>query len=143
MNIDDLLNKYFDGETSVEEEQRLRAFFVSEKIPQRLDIYKPLFAYFDEEIRKKQKKRQQTFSGKRKILYSLSGIAASLLLLLGIKYVVDIQKICPCSGNYVLINGHCYTDMDQVRLMAFEALQEVATPASEYFPGGDLFNDDE
>ena len=50
MNIDELLNRYFEGETSAEEEQKLRRFFASDNVPENLSAYKPLFAYFDEEI---------------------------------------------------------------------------------------------
>jgi len=54
MEIDDLLNRYFEGETTVAEENALRNFFRSEEVPERLAGYKPFFAYFDEEIRKAQ-----------------------------------------------------------------------------------------
>lgn len=33
MNIDELLNRYFEGETSAEEEQKLRRFFASDNVP--------------------------------------------------------------------------------------------------------------
>lgn len=138
MDIDDLLTKYFEGETSTEEERRLRAFFASGKVPQRLSAYRPIFAFFDEEIEKR--KREKTQTGRRQMLYWVSGIAAGLLLLLGIGRFFLVQDPCPCEGNYVVINGRCYTDMDKVREMAFSALDEVATPAEDYFP--DLFNDD-
>ena len=36
MDIDELLNRYFEGETSSEEERELRAFFTSGNVPDRL-----------------------------------------------------------------------------------------------------------
>ena len=33
MDIDELLNRYFEGETSSEEERELRAFFTSGNVP--------------------------------------------------------------------------------------------------------------
>ena len=41
MNIDELLNRYFEGETSAEEEQKLRRFFASDNVPENLSAYKP------------------------------------------------------------------------------------------------------
>ena len=35
MDIDELLNRYFEGETSSEEERELRAFFTSGNVPDR------------------------------------------------------------------------------------------------------------
>ncbi len=138
MNIDDLLNKYFEGETSVEEERHLRAFFASDKVPQRLAIYKPMFAYFDEEIKKKQQK-QKVFPAKRsRLFYWVSGIVAGLLLLVGLRQMLFTPDPCYCSDNYVVINGRCYTDLNTVRSLALEALHEVATPAEEYFPEEDM-----
>jgi hypothetical protein len=147
MNIDDLLNSYFEGETTAEEEQQLRDFFASGKAPQRLAAYKPLFAYFDEEIRKEQEQaKTKTPPARRKLLYWVSGIAATVLLLIGLRQAfipAALPDPCLCSGNYVIINGRCYTDMEKARSMALEALQEVATPADAYFPGGGLFDDEE
>ncbi len=144
MNIDDLLNKYFEGETSAEEERRLRAFFASANVPPRLAIYKPMFAYFDEEISKKHKKERKSEGrekGKRYVLrrslYLVSGIAAAILLFIGIRQIYYVPDPCLCSYNYVMINGRCYTDFHTIQTAAFEALQEVATPAEEYFPERD------
>lgn len=147
MNIDDLLNKYFEGETTFEEERRLRAFFASEHVPQRLAIYKPMFAYFDEELRKRQAAQEKAKGAKaRKLWFGLSAAAACVLLLFGLKLAFFTADPCLCSGNYVVINGRCYTDMDKVKASAFDALQEVATPAGDYIPGDELrglFDDDE
>ena len=73
----------------------------------------------------------------RSVLYLVSGIAASFLLLLGLNHLLNPVDPCFCSDNYVVINGRCYTDIHKVRSMALEALQEVATPADEYFPEAD------
>ncbi|MDR1555652.1 MAG: hypothetical protein LBS88_01305 [Tannerellaceae bacterium] len=146
MDIDDLVRKYFEGETTGEEEKRLRAFFASDRVPEHLAFCKPVFAYFDEEIRKKQQKKTKTGLVWRKIYYyPLSGIVAAVLLLLGISRTVlrTEEDACLCSENYVVINGRCYTDIQKARSLAFEALQEVATPADAYFPGSSMFNDEE
>ena len=157
MDIDELLNRYFEGETSSEEERELRAFFTSGNVPDRLAVYTPMFTYLEEESRKERQpdealipidedilfmldaekvEEKKTFT-LRSVLYLVSGIAASFLLLLGLNHLLNPVDPCFCSDNYVVINGRCYTDIHKVRSMALEALQEVATPADEYFPEAD------
>jgi len=47
--IEQLVDRYFDCETSLEEEQILRAFFSQESVPTELEQYKPLFAAMSQE----------------------------------------------------------------------------------------------
>ena len=49
MNIEELLNKYFDGDTTCEEERELRRFFTQETVPEHLKEYSPLFAFLAKE----------------------------------------------------------------------------------------------
>lgn len=143
MNIDELLERYFEGETSAEEEHRLRAFFASDEVPEYLTAYRPLFAYFDEEIEQMKVAKNalpvgalknKPIRSKKAVLYILSGAAACILALLSLSRLLYPADPCFCSGNYVVINGRCYTDIHKVRSLAVEALQEVAGPADEYFP---------
>lgn len=45
----DLLKKYFDGSTSLEEEAKLKSYFRSEKVEDELKHYQPLFQFLDSE----------------------------------------------------------------------------------------------
>lgn len=47
--INDLIEKYFAGETSLEEEQILRGYFNGSNIDPRLLSYAPLFQFFEKE----------------------------------------------------------------------------------------------
>ena len=38
-DIETLLNKYFEGETTCEEERRLRRFFAEGLVPEHLEVY--------------------------------------------------------------------------------------------------------
>ena len=127
--IEELLERYFEGETSAAEEKQIRAFFASGEVPEHLAAYAPLFAYFDEEI-----ERDAEAHRKRAALYLFSGVAACVLALLGVTRLLYPADPCFCSDSYVVINGRCYTDIHKVRSLAIEALQEVATPADDYFP---------
>lgn len=192
--LDNLLDRYFEGETSAEEERRLRNLFVSGEIPAEWEVYRPLFAYWDEarELRvqataeslsatewtdgipspdtllkemdeegempdrpaggdscpaafRSAEWKSSDYADRRRgfrkekenrwrIIGWIAGIAASVLLVLGTYRIVYPLDPCFCSDNYVVINGRCYTDIHQVRALAWEALQEVATPAGDYFP---------
>lgn len=146
--IEKLLERYFEGETSAAEEKRIRAFFASGEVPEHLAAYVPLFAYFDEEIERNVEARGgkpdvepepisvpfRLENRKRAVLYILSGVAACVLALLSLTRLLYPADPCFCSDNYVVINGRCYTDIHKVRSLAIEALQEVATPADDYFP---------
>jgi len=48
-NIERLLAKYWECETSLEEEAALREFFNGPDVPDHLASYKPLFKYYEEE----------------------------------------------------------------------------------------------
>ena len=134
MKIDELLDKYFEGETSCEEERELRRFFTEEEVPEHLQTYRPLFAYLNREATSMaeptEEKSVTTESAKRKpfrlyrTFYAVSGIAAGLLLLLGVAKI-----IFPLSGvpeNYVVIDGQRYTDEKLVEAKALEALQNAS-----------------
>jgi hypothetical protein len=45
-NIEILLEKYFDGETSISEDKELRKYFLSTDFSPSLEQYKPMFDYF-------------------------------------------------------------------------------------------------
>ncbi|MDD7317208.1 MAG: pyruvate ferredoxin oxidoreductase [Prevotella sp.] len=49
--IEQLLERYWQGETSLEEEEILRTFFCQKDLPEGLQQYAPLFAYQREETR--------------------------------------------------------------------------------------------
>jgi hypothetical protein len=49
--INSLLQKYFDGDTSLEEEKILRGYFSSDRVDPQLAKYTPLFRFIDEEKR--------------------------------------------------------------------------------------------
>jgi hypothetical protein len=99
--IEILLEKYFQGETSIAEEKELTNYFSSSDVAQHLEQYKPLFGYFS--LAKEQKGTQEipqfpTNRAKKRSFVWLS-IAASVVVLLGI-------------GTYVYTNSNV-TNEDQ------------------------------
>ena len=80
---ENLLEKYLEGETSVQEENKLRAYFTSRDVAAHLEEYIPLFSYFEVARNEKFPRKNKFYEGRKKV-YSWIGVAASLLILIGI-----------------------------------------------------------
>ena len=46
--IENILEKYFQGETTIAEEKELKDYFSSPNVAQHLEHYKPMFGYFSQ-----------------------------------------------------------------------------------------------
>lgn len=80
--IENILEKYFQGETSIAEEKELKDYFSSPDVAQHLEQYKPMFGYFSQV---KEQKSTQTIplkTNKRNVAWL--SIAASVVVLLGV-----------------------------------------------------------
>ncbi len=60
--IDQLLERYWNGETTLEEEEILRAFFSQIDIPKEMEAFRPLFLY--EQVERKSNKLGDEFDDK-------------------------------------------------------------------------------
>ncbi len=89
--IENILEKYFQGETTIAEENQLKEYFSSSDVAQHLEQYKPMFGYFS------QVKQQQSTQNLENLALSETiplktkkrnvawlSIAASVVVLLGI-----------------------------------------------------------
>jgi uncharacterized protein HemX len=80
--IETLLEKYFDGQTSITDEKQLTNYFLSSDVAQHLEQYKPLFNYFSQ-AKQQTLEREIPLKTKTRNLAWLS-IAASVAVLLGV-----------------------------------------------------------
>lgn len=106
VKIDYLLEKYFQGETSIAEENELRNYFSSSNVAQHLEQYRSIFEYFSlaaahqftPEIRLLPRPRDK----KRNVAWL--SIAASVVVLLGIGtyayYSADVVSKSKDLGTY-------------------------------------------
>ena len=101
--IQELLQRYFDGATSLDEDRELQRYFIRNDIPDHLKVYRPMFVYFAEERAVMPPKPKAVVRNIRLGLSILSGVAASIaiLFLVGLPekqadryvYFVDGQRV--------------------------------------------------
>jgi hypothetical protein len=82
-NIEKLIEKYNNAETTLKEEAQLKAYFASENVAPHLEHYKPLFQYFSQS-QKEQYTRDVPLNTKKTKLYQWISVAAVAVLMLGI-----------------------------------------------------------
>jgi hypothetical protein len=80
--IENIIEKYFQGETTIAEEKELKEYFSSPDVAQHLEQYKPMFGYFSQV--KEQKSMQEIPLQSKKRNVAWLSIAASVVVLLGI-----------------------------------------------------------
>lgn len=119
--IEDLLEKFFEGLTSLKEEQELYKFFSEQRnLPQELEQYRPLCQYFETEMNSE---LEQIFGKEndviadatiqfkhntllnRKWIFVVSAVAASLLLLFVVNPFSKSNDFNIYEGSYVRIDG--------------------------------------
>ncbi|TCK68944.1 hypothetical protein DFQ05_0454 [Winogradskyella wandonensis] len=83
-NIENLLEKYDNAETTLQEEAQLRAYFSSEDVAPHLEHYKPLFVYFTSTQQEAFTKDVPLNTKKKTRLYQWISVAAVAVLMLGI-----------------------------------------------------------
>ncbi|MFD2551025.1 hypothetical protein ACFSQP_04270 [Bizionia sediminis] len=78
-NIENLLEKYESGQTSLEEEAVLKSYFSEKNWPAHLQVYAAMFGYFDSE---KNQEFKQELPLKNKSVFSLKWLAVSAVAVL-------------------------------------------------------------
>lgn len=145
-DIETLLNKYFEGETTCEEERRLRRFFAEGLVPEHLEVYRPMFAFFEAEqealtevsgqcnagempelaiIREKDKNGQKVSDLQPRCCRCRPPVITG--------HIGLYRHISPAPANYVIIDGKEYTDVHLIREQAMVAFRDVSLSEEEIF----------
>ncbi len=89
-NIEKLLEKYFEANTTAAEEHELREYFTGGKVAPHLEQYTPLFSYFS--VAKEERFTRQVPLKPRTYLYQWISIAAVAVIAFGIYFGRDYQQ---------------------------------------------------
>ncbi|MGB1309455.1 MAG: hypothetical protein ACPG6B_11130 [Oceanihabitans sp.] len=85
--IEQLLEKYETGETTLLEEQQLKNYFSQETVAPHLEMYKPMFAYFKSSQQEQYNKKLALTPKQKEIgfkfIYKVVSVAAVAVLMLG------------------------------------------------------------
>ena len=122
-----LLEKYFEGLTSLEEEQVLRDYFQREGLPEELKVHAPMFQYFSSERKEIQKNEVSARRNKTiRLGYWVSvSAAACLLLFLGMNFFQN-SKRSAMETSVAYIDGKRYMNIEQIQAEALKALENLS-----------------
>ena len=123
--MNELLEKYFRGETSLAEEQELKQYFSKDKVAPEHEIYKALFEVFNEEKTEKGVSPILKVIPGQKIVkriwfrtFAFTGIAATIALILWVKLPQD-------NTNYAFIDGNRNENTEFVQHYTLNKLNRV------------------
>ncbi len=83
-NIEQLIEKYENGETTLQEEQQLKHYFTNETVAPNLEVYKSMFMYFSQTQNEQFTKDVPLQPEKTYTLYKWISVAAIAVLMFGI-----------------------------------------------------------
>jgi len=124
-DIQHLIDKYFDGESSAEEEKILRRYFTQEDLPEELKVYASLFRFLDDEatalailneIRSEEKRPARRRLLSLRNLRTIAAVAATLLI--AVLLLTRPDRKPALTGSYVWVDGKQITDPATVRKYA-------------------------
>lgn len=102
--IEILIEKYFEGETSIAEEKELKAYFSSSDVAQHLEQYKPVFGYFSQAKQEQFTASIPLKSGKKQKRLAWLSVAASVVVMLGIGFFAYQNTSEPTQENLGVID---------------------------------------
>jgi hypothetical protein len=127
--IDEILEKYFRAETSIDEEQELKAYFGSGKVKPAHEQYKPLFLFYETERKEKFTGKLPEFTEKsvkyKQNIYLRSisiGISIAAVLLIAIM-LIKPQYNTP--RDYAMVNGKYIDNEEIVMQMVNSKLENI------------------
>lgn len=121
-DINSLLDKYYDGETSAEEEKVLRHYFMQDELPEEIKIYASLFRFIEDESTAlevlQEIKTESNNPIRRKHFFvtrlrSIAAVAAILTVAMLLLYQ-PISRSTSSKDSYAWVDGTLITDPSMV-----------------------------
>lgn len=117
---DKLIDRYYDGLTSGEEEKQLHGFLSRPDLPQKYHAEQAIFGYFGA------KKVKPVFSLKPYVSWA-SGIAAMVALVIGLNFYSQSVS----ATNFAYVDGHKITNKAEVKKRALASLSDISGGETE------------
>ncbi|MCK9627291.1 MAG: hypothetical protein M0R37_01705 [Bacteroidales bacterium] len=118
VNIEKLLEKYFNGDTSVKEESILTSYFNSSKVDPELERYKVMFRYFESEKNSMRSLKRGIVVNFRKMSLPLASVAAAAILL--------VMLLLPDGRAYrLVVGGNKINNQELAMQIASEQLEKL------------------
>ncbi len=120
--IDEILEKYFAGSSSLTEEKELKTYFASQDVKPEHEKYVHIFRAYEKE-KSVTYPQNETYTIKRisfirRVMYTVSGIAAACLL------VITIVRFQANTDDYMVLNGKRINDPEKARKYANAKLEK-------------------
>lgn len=146
-----LISKFFKGTTTLEEEQRIYAFFKTGNVPDELEQYREMFTDFGTLATdcgiintKNRNSGQQPCRTLRKMWLTVAGMAASIMIIIGSAAIYEnmLQRKAEqiYAGSYVIINGQRINDIRQIKPQIEKTLAAAKTIEQHADMGNDIKN---
>ncbi|MBP1675939.1 MAG: hypothetical protein H6Q20_498 [Bacteroidetes bacterium] len=116
---DKLIENYYEGLTTAEEEKRLHAFLSQPGLPQRYAAEQAIFGYFNAG-------KSKTKAFRLRPYLSWAGSAAAILVI-----AVGIQFFGNINTSYAYVDGVKITNINQVKAQAIASLNHVSADNDE------------
>lgn len=115
--IERLIEKFLDGDTSLREEKILYGYFNSGKVSGHLESYIPMFQWYSNGLSQKNQAARWTLI--RRILIRTAAVAAGIAFIAGIWGVIDSihrQQVLEetYAGSFVIVQGKKITDIEKI-----------------------------
>lgn len=131
-DIRHLIDKYFEGDTSSEEEIMIREYFNQEDLPADLKVYQPIFRFLDDEsialaaLNEIQEEPLIPVKNKRPFITKLQTIAAVAAVLLVLVLLLSrLSQQTSTAESYVWVDGKQITDLSTVQKYAESSFGKV------------------
>ena len=118
--IDSLLEKYWEGNTTLSEESELKSYFLSAEVGEKHLVYRDLFAFYKAEQEVTHPGKIRSFKKfRQRQLGRVVGLAASVVLLVGLTLVFVVNRPVAQTDSWVKYEVQ---DPEKAREVAVEAM---------------------
>jgi hypothetical protein len=137
-NIEELIEKYNNAETSLKEEAQLKAYFTSDTVAPHLEHYKPLFHHFSKSKQEQYTKDVSLNTNKTK-LYQWISVAAVAVLMIGF-FIPNWNSGPKTLADYSPKEQKMYLEAKQALAMLSDNFNDGASSLSALSLASENFN---